>query len=184
MLFLLKRSWPAALASLIVLTLVGVGLRAWLGSGTELGFSVQAILLGLAVVAVVLLSDATVHGVCLLTFGEPYRRRHRELAAVFREQSLAAILVGALMAGVGEELIFRGLGTNLVYLLGGAVVFGLLHYIRGSLWPFTLWSVWEGFLFALALYVTEVLCVTMVAHFLHDLVGFLIFRYLNRRPLP
>src|SRR5262249_58322033 len=109
-----------------------------------------------------------------------YRERHRQLAAVFRGQTFPAILCGALMAGVGEELLFRGLDPGLGYLLGGAVVFGLLHHIRRELWPFTLWAIWQGLLFAAAIYVTEMLCVTMVAHFLHDFIGFLIFRYLNR----
>jgi membrane protease YdiL (CAAX protease family) len=83
------------------------------------------------------------------------------------------------MAGLGEELVFRGLSTDGRYLIASAVAFGLLHHIRRSLWPFTLWAVWEGLLFAAALWYFEALSVTMTAHFLHDLAGFLIFRHLN-----
>jgi membrane protease YdiL (CAAX protease family) len=180
MLFLLKRTWPPSLAALAVLTLLGLALRTLLSDPTPSGFSFQSALLGIAVVAIVLASDATLHGMLIVCFGESYRRRHRELAAVFREQTLTAIFAGALMAGIGEELVFRGLGTNLVYLIGSAIAFGLLHHIRRDLWPFTLWAIWQGFLFAAAISVTEALCVTMVAHFLHDFAGFLIFRYLNR----
>ena len=67
-----------------------------------------------------------------------------------------------------------------IYLFGGAVVFGVLHHIRRDLWPFTVWAVWQGVLFAVALYATELLTVTMPAHFCHDFIGFLIFRYFNR----
>jgi membrane protease YdiL (CAAX protease family) len=181
MLFLLKRRWQTGVAGLVVLASLGVGLRSLLGEGPPVGFSADAVLLGVAVFAVVLCSDVTVHGLLLLAFGERYRRRHRELAEVFRGQSLAAILAGALMAGVGEELVFRGLESGLIYLILAAVVFGLLHHIRASLWPFTPWSIYQGVLLAAALYYTGILAVTMTAHFLHDFAGFLLFRYLNAR---
>jgi membrane protease YdiL (CAAX protease family) len=57
-----------------------------------------------------------------------------------------------------------------------------LHHVRRSLWPFTVWAVFQGLLFGTALHATGVLCVPMVAHFLHDLAGFGIFHYLNRKP--
>jgi len=179
MLFILKRHWTSALLGLAVLTLMGLIIRAFqLGPPVEL--SPRAVWLGCVVVVVVLFSVAAIHGLLCVLWGVEYRRRHRELAQVFRGQSLAAILFGALMAGVGEELVFRGASLSPVYLFGGAVVFGLLHHIRRDLWPFTLWAVWQGLLFATAVFVTEMLCVTMVAHFLHDFIGFLIFRHLNR----
>ena len=57
-----------------------------------------------------------------------------------------------------------------------------MHHVRRPLWPFTVWAVWEGLLFAAALWYFEDLAVTMTAHFLHDFAGFLIFRRLNRLP--
>jgi membrane protease YdiL (CAAX protease family) len=179
MLFLLKRSWQTALAGLIVLTALGLGLRALLPEPTPLGLSAEQVLLGVAVFAAVLGSDALLHGLLLLLFGAAYRRRHRQLVEVFRGQGGAALLLGALMAGVGEELVFRGVGTEPLALVAAAVLFGLLHHL---LWPFTLWAVYQGLLFALAVHLTQALTVTMVAHFLHDLAGFLLFAHLNRRP--
>jgi membrane protease YdiL (CAAX protease family) len=184
MLFLLKRTWPTGLASLVVLCGVGLALRALLGGGPSLEASAHAVLLGVGTFGIVLASDGALHGLFCAAFGARYRRRQRELAAVFRGQSVAAILAGAFMAGAGEELVFRGLSTNPAYLVGGAVVFGLLHHIRPTLWPFTVWAIWQGLLFAGSLYYTEMVCVTMVAHFLHDLAGFCIFRYLNWREGP
>jgi membrane protease YdiL (CAAX protease family) len=179
MLFLLKRTWPGALAGLAVLALLGVSLRHLLATGPPVDASWESVVLGVAVVGAVLVSDVSLHGLFCLVFGQPYRRRHRELAEVFRGQSFAAILAGAAMAGFGEEWVFRGLGSGPVYLIASAVVFGLLHHVRRSLWPFTLWAVWEGLLFAAAVWYFERLAVTMTAHFLHDLAGFLIFRRLN-----
>ena len=118
------------------------------------------------------------YAVCVSAFDRPLRGE--KLAWI----GFALVLIGALMAGVGEELVFRGASLSQTYLFGGAVVFGLLHHIRRDLWPFTIWAVWQGLLFATALYLTELLFVTMVAHFLHDFIGFLIFRYINRLESP
>jgi membrane protease YdiL (CAAX protease family) len=181
MLFLLKRRWQTALAGTAVLAALGLGLRLVLPGAVPFGFSAEAVLQGAGVFAAVLASDALLHGLFWLAFGEAYRRKHRELVAVFRGQSLAAILAGSLMAGAGEELVFRGLSPAPAYLACAAVVFGGLHHIRASLWPFTLWAAYQGLLFAAALSLTGALAVTMVAHFLHDLAGFLLFVHLNRR---
>ena len=181
MLFLLKRTWPGGLAGLAFLALLGVSLRHLLATGPLVGLSWESVLLGVATVGAVLASDVSLHGLFCLAFGQAYRRRHRELAEVFRGQTLAAILAGAAMAGLGEELVFRGLSSDPRFLIASAVVFGLLHHVRRSLWPFTLWAVYQGLLFAGALYLTGALAVTMVAHFLHDFAGSLLFIHLNKR---
>jgi membrane protease YdiL (CAAX protease family) len=180
MLFLLKRTWAPALLAGALLALAGMGLRQVVPAPTPLEFSWQNIELGFVVWTGVLTSDALIHGVLLFFFRETYRRRHRELSGFFRDQRLSAILAGALMAGVGEELIFRGLSLDPVALGFSAVTFGLLHHIRPSLWSITIWSIWQGMLFALALSWSGALCVTMTAHFLHDASGFLLFRWLNQ----
>ncbi len=179
MLFLLKRTWLGGLAGLALFAAPGLVLRLLLPDVPPLRPSAQRTLLGVAVVGMVLVSDVSIHGLLCLAFGERYRTRHRELAAVFRGQTFMAILAGAAMAGFGEELVFRGMSANPGFLVASAVVFGLLHHVRRSLWPFTLWAAWQGLLFAAALGYFGDLWVTMTAHFLHDLSGFLIFRWLN-----
>jgi membrane protease YdiL (CAAX protease family) len=181
MLFLLKRRWPQALLGWAVLALLGFGLRSLLGGVPAITYSLTTLLLGVTAFSVVVVSDVLLHGTFIAVFGTPYRQRHREMAELFRGQSVAAILAGAAMAGFGEEPLFRGLSRDPIYLAVAVIVFGLLHHVRWSLWPFTLWAAWQGVLLAAALYVTGDLGVTMVAHFLHDLSGFLVFRYLNGR---
>src|SRR5262245_42443513 len=175
MLFLLKRTWVGGLAGLVVLALLGLGLRRLVPAPPPLGLSPGAVGLGVLVFALVLCSDGLIHGLLLLLGGRRYRRLHGELVELFRGQSYAALFVGAAMAGAGEELVFRGLSRDPVFLGALAVLFGLLHHVNGRLWPFTLWAVWQGLLFAAALYCTGLLGVTMVAHFLHDVTGFLLF---------
>jgi Type II CAAX prenyl endopeptidase Rce1-like len=184
MLFLLKRRWQTALAALLVLTAAGVGVRQLVASPPPLSFSAHTLSLGLLVWGCVLASDGLIHGALWLLLGERYLDRYRALAGVFRGQTAAALLAGALLAGAGEELVFRGLDDGPGYLLASAVVFGLLHHLPGRLWLFTPWSVWQGLLFAAALYWTGDLAVTMTAHFLHDTAGFLVFRYVNATGQP
>src|SRR5262249_28948660 len=159
----------------------GGGLRAVVSGPPPLDLSFETVRLGVLALGLVLCSDGLIHGTLLLLFGTRYRRLHGELATVFRGQTYVAMFAGALMAGVGEELVFRGLSTHPVSLGVSAVGFGLLHQIRRELWPFTLWAMWEGALFGVVLGWTGVLGVTMFAHFLHDLIGFLIFRHVRGR---
>ena len=181
MLFLLKRTALTALLALAVLTALGLGLRRLIGDGVPpLRFTPYLILVGVGVCGAALVSDGLIHGGLRLAFGRPYLERYRELAATFRGQTVAAMLAGAAMAGLGEELVFRGLSRSPEVLLPLAVAFGLLHHVRRRLWPFTLWSIWEGVVFAAALWWTGELAVTMTAHFLHDVIGFVIFRVENR----
>jgi hypothetical protein len=176
MLFLLKRTWPGSLTGLAVLFLAALCLRHVLGGGPSFVVNFSSAGLGLAVCACVLFSDGLLHSLLSWSGGARYRQRFQELAGVFRRQSVWAIAAGSLMAGLGEEPFFRGLSTDPMVLGALAVVFGLLHHVRRSLWPFTLWAIYEGLLFAAALYFTGNLFVTMVAHCLHDLVGFWILR--------
>jgi membrane protease YdiL (CAAX protease family) len=180
MLFLLKRNVPRSLAALVALVALGLGLRLLVTHPTPLEFTPTQALLGLEVVGLVLVGDALIHGLSLLLFGPRYWALYQQLAGTFRQQPLAAMVSGALMAGIGEELVFRGLSASPVVLMPLAVAFGLLHHLGRTLWPFTLWSIWEGLLFAFAVVYTQALLPTMIAHFLHDLIGFLIFRWVNR----
>ncbi len=184
MLFLLKRSLASSLSALVVLVLLGLGLRQVVPSPTPLQFSFPLALTGVAICAGVICIDGLIHGSFWLLLGPWYLQRYEELAGLFRQQGLAGMAGGALLAGLGEELLFRGLTLSPLPLLGLAVLFGLLHHVRRELWLFTLWSIWEGLLFAGALLWVGTLLPTMVAHFLHDLIGFLIFRRVNRFRKP
>jgi len=176
MLFLLKRRWQSSLAALFILATVGLSIRHGLGQGPPFDITLANTVWGLAALGVILTSDGLIYAVLRLTFGDSFQRRYLELANEYRGQTWSAIFAGALLAGVGEEMIFRGVSLQPWFLASAAILFGLLHHIRRSLWPFTLWSIWQGLLLAAAIYFTGALWVTMVAHFLHDFIGFLVFR--------
>ncbi len=177
MLFLLKRTWRGGLAGFVVLTLLGLALRELVPHPLPLTISLEDAGWGVVAVGCVLVSDGLIHAVLLLLVGEPYRKKHRALVAVFKGQTLAAILCGSVMAGVGEELCFRSLDGGPIYLFASAFVFGALHHVNRSLLLITVWSIWQGVLFAVTMLITQRIGVTMTAHFLHDLTGFLMFRF-------
>jgi hypothetical protein len=176
MLFLLKRTWPGSVTGLAVLFLAALASHHLVGGGAPFVVNLWSAGLGLAVCAGAIVSDGLLHGVLIWAGGTGYRQRFHELAGVFRKQSLGAMAAGSLMAGLGEEPFFRGLSTDPLMLGTLAVAFGLFHHIRRRLWPFTLWAIYEGLLFAAAVLFTANLFVSMVAHGLHDLVGFAILR--------
>jgi membrane protease YdiL (CAAX protease family) len=185
MLFLLKRTWYGASAGLVVLTLLGLLLRLVAPNPLPLEVTLDDCAWGVVAVGYVLVSDVAIHGLLILWKRDEYRKLHRELAGLFRGQTFLAIVLGSLMAGLGEELVFRSLDPRPAYLFGSAVVFGLLHHVSRPLWPFTLWAVWQGVLFAVVMLMFQRIGVTMVAHFLHDLIGFCAFRFVfNRGEIP
>jgi membrane protease YdiL (CAAX protease family) len=184
MLFVLKRTWRGALAGFVVLTLLGLALRRFVPDPLPLEFTLADTIWGVAVVGGVLVSDGLIHGLLLLIGRDRYRRKHRELVECFRGQTVVAILLGSLMAGVGEELCFRSLDGGPIYLFTSALIFGLLHHINRSLLLITIWSIWQGILFAAAMLYFQRVGVTMTAHFLHDLTGFLLFRIVFLPQLP
>ncbi|KYF66219.1 CPBP family intramembrane glutamic endopeptidase [Sorangium cellulosum] len=73
------------------------------------------------------------------------RRLHADLRPVARELSLGQILLLAGLSSFGEELLFRGLLTPLLGVSLSALVFGLVHQMRGpSRWVWVGWAVAVG----------------------------------------
>ena len=157
------------------------GLTPWL----ELGWSAAAWLLGvlatLPLVLVLLLLDRV---------NWPWRQeleRLMEQALVpwFRDMPTWGVLLVALSAGVGEELLFRGViqaGLDGVFggltaLVVASLVFGLVHALsRAYFLIATLAGAYLGLLYLL----TDNLLVPMLVHFLYD--WFALHYYLRRFP--
>jgi len=131
------------------------------------------------------LGALTVLGVLGLTrrpFARSLRAVCRELRPLFTDMSWLQLLVLALLAGVGEELLFRGflqpwLGVYLSAELGilvAAIVFGLLHFASV---PYFLLTAVLGLAFGITYWSTGSLLMVMVWHGFYDLLVFLILIY-------
>ena len=137
MLFHLKLYPLRALFACLILTLLALTVRHFLPSPLPIRLTIHDVKIGALAVCVVILSDGLFHGLFWLTIGDWYRERHREFCETFRGQSLLAMLAGSLMAGVGEELIFRSLSLEWGFLIPSAIVFGLAHLLSRRLWFFS-----------------------------------------------
>jgi membrane protease YdiL (CAAX protease family) len=131
------------------------------------------------------LGALTVVGVLGLTrrpFARSLRAACRELRPIFVDMGWLQLLVLALLAGVGEELLFRGflqpwLAGYLSAELGivvAAVVFGILHF--ASVQYFLLTTV-LGLAFGVTYWSSGSLLMVMVWHGFYDLLVFLILIY-------
>jgi len=93
------------------------------------------------------------------------RRLHRELRPVARVMSGTGIVVLALMSALGEELLFRGLLQPWIGLVPQAILFGLLHQVRGSSrWVWVAWAIVVGLLLGFVFQATGSLVGPIVAH--------------------
>jgi uncharacterized protein len=70
------------------------------------------------------------------------KKLHEELRPVARDLSLSHIILVAGLSSLGEELLFRGLLTPWLGVVGSALVFGLAHQMRGS--SRVVWAAWAA----------------------------------------
>lgn len=193
MIFLCKHDWRRSLCATLVLLagtcLLGAG--AWCVPVDGSGSWAWTVLLGGAAGAAALAVDGLLQGVFTRYGGESYRIAFLKFAAAVRgPMRLRESAAGAVMAGLGEEPLFRGL------LLPGALAAGLPPWLAVALvaWVFAAahtipnqaplfwwWGYWEGVLFGIAFVLTGSLIVPMIAHALHDLAGYLAFSRLVPR---
>jgi uncharacterized protein len=108
----------------------------------------------------------------------------QELRSVVGELGRSEALIVALLSGVGEEVLFRGVLQPLVGLWLSAAVFGALHLGPSRrFWPWALMAFVAGLIFGGMFVATGCLLAPVVAH---ATVNFLNLRFLavaDRRPL-
>lgn len=93
------------------------------------------------------------------------RRLHTELRPVARELGPGHVVLVASLSSLGEELVFRGLLTPLIGVVGSAVVFGLAHQIKGpSRWVWVAWATVVGLGLGAIFTLTGSLVGPIVAH--------------------
>lgn len=145
----------------------GLGVAAYLLWGLAGGALTYGVLLLLSVTGV-LSSDSL-------------QKHIRDLHRFVRSQSWPVLITLAVLAGVGEELLFRGViqgwvGQHLgvtAGVLAGAVLFGLAHAMS---WSYFLVATVLGGVFGVVYAVTDSLQLVMVWHAVYDLVVILVLR--------
>jgi membrane protease YdiL (CAAX protease family) len=188
MLFWTKKTTPRGLLALLLLAAAAQALSA--ASDVRLALRPTPAALGMGVAAwlAILVSDGVIHAVLSCWGGTAYRRAGVEFREYFRGMTPVACVTGGLVAGLGEEPLYRGVLLPLLSslspglgLLVTAVLFGAAHYVRPSLRLFAVWAAWQGFLLGVAFFFTGSLTAVMLAHFLHDTTAFYAIAHLSRR---
>jgi len=89
----------------------------------------------------------------------------RALRPFARDLSGTGILVVALLSSIGEELLFRGLLQPWLGVVAQALLFGVLHQLRGpSRWAWVAWASIVGLLFGVVFAATGSLLGPVCAH--------------------
>jgi membrane protease YdiL (CAAX protease family) len=191
MIFRIKLHWWSSLLAAAVM-----GSVAWLLDGTNdlvgsTGSIWNAIGLGVLAGAACMVANYLLDRSLRIIFGRRYINAFETFAlCVIGRMGPAEALAGGIMAGVGEEPLFRGVllplcGPPVMGILVAGVVFGLAHYLRREYYGFLIWGMGEGFVFGTLYVVTGSILVPAIAHGLFDTVGFLYFarlRWLVERP--
>lgn len=186
MFFHLKHRWQIAL----IATGVG-GLLSWkFGAFTHLIGSPWSlhVQIGVGVMAGILslVSDGALHEIFKRTLGQTYLERfHRHGRVVLGRMRWSEYITGGLMAAVAEEPLFRGtlllaIDHGILGVVITALLFAACHWLRREFLLFCFWAMLEGIWFGLLMVATGSLLIPMIAHGLHDIVGYRVFQAMIR----
>jgi len=164
--------FEGALIPLALLLAVGLGVRPWAAFGISGEWLLGAILATLPLVGFLALFSALRPA----WFDEIERLVHPMIGAMFRGRGIPAVLLASVLAGLGEELLFRGvlqawlvgpIGAWPAVVLAG-VIFGLVHSVtRAYFLLATCMGLYLGALYQL----TGNLLMPSLAHALYDAIA-------------
>ena len=186
MIFRIKHQWWMALLAIVV----GALLSWWFGGWHHLTESPWTlswqIVMGILAGALSIGCDGTLHEIFKRTLGRAYLEAfHRHGCAVLGLMRWPEYITAGLMAGIAEEPLFRGallsaIDSTALGVASAALVFAICHWMRLEFLLFWFWALLEGVLFGVLMVITGSLLVAMIAHGIHDLVGYRVFQRLIR----
>lgn len=96
---------------------------------------------------------------------------------LFQDLSWLQIVILSLLAGIGEEMLIRGVMQSWLVsvtnpwigIIGASLIFGLLHYMTKT---YVLLTFALGMLFGLAFHFSNSLLLVMIAHTVYDIFAF------------
>ena len=186
MFFYLKHRWKIALLA----TGVG-GLLSWqfgafkhlIGSPWPLSAQIGV---GLGAGILSLGCDVVLHEIFKRTLGQAYLEVFSQYGrVVLGTMRLPEYITGGLMASLAEEPLFRGtllmaIDHSVLGIVVTALLFAACHWLRREFLLFWFWAMLEGIWFGLLMVGTGSLLVSMIAHGLHDIVGYRVFQAMIR----
>ncbi len=97
-----------------------------------------------------------------------------EIRVIFSNCRLIDLCLISVFAGIGEELLFRGVIQIKIGIIGASILFGLLHFITPAYCVIaTIMGFYLGFLFQYY----ESIIIPIQLHFIYDLGALIYLRY-------
>ena len=97
-----------------------------------------------------------------------------EVMAIFRNSSLNDLIVISLLAGIGEEFLFRGVIQVKFGIVFASILFGLLHFVSPA---YAIVTTVMGFYLGAVFQISGGLLAPVIIHFLYDLAALIYLRY-------
>ncbi len=97
-----------------------------------------------------------------------------DIKAIFSNAGFIDIIIIALIAGVAEEMLFRGVIQVRFGIVAASIVFGLLHYISPA---YVIIAALMGLYMGAFYYFSKSLLVPIQIHFLYDLAALIYLKY-------
>jgi hypothetical protein len=97
-----------------------------------------------------------------------------DIKKIFTETGVIDLVVISLLAGVSEELLFRGVIQAKFGIVVASVIFGLIHYVSPA---YVIVTMVMGFYIGVFFYVSKSLLVPIQIHFIYDLTALIYLRY-------
>ncbi len=98
----------------------------------------------------------------------------KEVGAIFRNSSINDLIVISLLAGIGEEFLFRGVIQVKFGIVFASILFGLLHFVSPA---YAIVTTVMGFYLGVIFQKSGGLLAPVIIHFLYDLAALVYLRY-------
>lgn len=183
MLFYAKKTVTGQIIALVLMLSLSGLLALLLKTEISLEASAKAAMLSLAALSAV----GAVDGVTLLLHsmvaGRAFVREiFTTLEEIFGRLSPMGAIGAGIVAGAGEELLFRGIVQTALGLPAAIALFTLAHMGTRPLLRLLIWTAMEGLWFGLLYAMTRNLLFPMIVHGLHDILGILVIQQVSRHP--
>ncbi len=99
-----------------------------------------------------------------------------DIFPMVRQAHVVDLLVVAALAGIAEELMFRGMLQPRMGLVASSVLFGMLHGPELKLWPLAAWATLVSIGFGLMYRQSENLALPVLVHGAYDALALLLIR--------
>ena len=102
-----------------------------------------------------------------------------EIKEIFDNMNLAELVVISLLAGIGEEMLFRGVLQTHFGIIIASIVFGLMHSVSVA---YVIVTIIMGLYIGIIFESGGSLLVPMQLHFIYDLAALVYLKYIVKAP--